>query len=185
MARRPLVFGLGVGGIITVIVLAMIAGAVSTAYTSSSTFCANCHEMTTRYVSWTRSTHAAVECMDCHAGVGLTGYIKAKLGGLQQAWQHNFGEIGNIVAHVEDPVCMKCHYFSKDPQYSHDPQFGNDRLFVPSKLHQAHFADADSICTACHVGMVHGSVVTGGVPIKQRVCDECHVRKKVYVEAKL
>lgn len=35
--------------------------------------------MTTRYVSWTRSTHAQVECMDCRSGVGLGGYLKAKV----------------------------------------------------------------------------------------------------------
>jgi len=185
MARRPLLLGLGVGGILVLVVLAALGLAAASAYTSTSTFCTNCHEMTTRYVSWTRSTHAQVECMDCHSGVGLGGYLKAKVNGVRQVVQHYFGRVGNIAVHVHDPVCLKCHYFSTDPHYVYLPDFQNDPLFVPDKLHRAHFEDEDSTCTTCHEGMVHGSVVTGGVSMDREVCETCHIRKKIYVEIDL
>ncbi len=185
MARRRLVFGLGIGALVAVLVVAVLSVAVANAYTSSSTFCANCHEMATRYVSWSRSGHEQVACMDCHAGVGVGGYLKAKVGGVRQVIQHYFGDVENIVAHVEDPVCLKCHYFSKDPQFSHDPQLLGDPIFTPTKLHRAHFGDEESTCTTCHQGMVHGSLKTGDAPMRRAVCEQCHARKKIYVELDL
>jgi len=169
---------------IILIVLAVVGiagGVAGSAYTSTSSFCTSCHEMSTRYVSWTRSTHNNVECMDCHSGVGLGGYINAKIGGARQMVQHYFGEIGNIQAVVEDPVCMKCHFFSKSPSFNADPAFHADPLYVADQLHLAHFKDEESTCTACHSGMVHGSL-EGGIPIKKEACDSCHQRKKVLAE---
>lgn len=182
MPRKPILFGLGIVGITVVLLVGVLGLGAATVYTSTSSFCNSCHEMSTQYVSWTRSSHAKVECIDCHAGVGIRGYVEAKIGGLRQAVKHYFGEVGKIVAHVDDPVCLECHYFSKDPAYQHDVMFKNDPLFVPDKLHRAHFIDKQTDCTTCHARLVHGSVVTGGVPIKKQVCEDCHTRKKIYVD---
>jgi nitrate/TMAO reductase-like tetraheme cytochrome c subunit len=159
----------------------LVGGVAGTAYTSSSTFCTSCHEMSTRYVSWTRSTHNQVECMDCHSGVGIGGYINAKIGGARQAFQHYFGEIGDIHAVVEDPVCMKCHFFSKTPGFVYDQVFHDNPLYVPDELHRVHFNDKESTCSNCHAGLVHGSL-EGGIPIQKETCVECHRSKKVLVE---
>lgn len=180
MARRFLAWGLGLG-LAVLAIAAALAVAAGSAYTSTSSFCTNCHEMSTRYVSWTRSTHARVDCMDCHSGVGLKGYVLAKIGGARQFLQHMRGNIGTITAVVEDPVCLKCHYFSKDPQYQYSVGFMSDPLYAPSKIHKQHFNDKDSTCTACHQGLVHGSLA-GGTPIEKQVCEDCHVRKKIYGE---
>ncbi len=167
--------------LIILLVVGVAGGVAGSAYTSTSSFCTSCHEMSTRYVSWTRSTHNKVECMDCHSGTGLGGYIKAKIGGARQMVQHYFGEIGNIHAVVEDPVCMKCHFFSKSSTFQADPAFGSDPLYIADALHRAHFSDPESTCTACHSGMVHGSL-EGGVAMKKEACDNCHRRKKVLAE---
>lgn len=158
----------------------IVAGSV---YTSTSSSCTNCHEMNTRYVSWTRSTHARVECMDCHSGVGWKGYVAAKVGGARRMLVHVTGHIGNIVAHVEDEVCLKCHFFSKEPFYQYPAEAINDPLIMPSDLHRLHFKDPDSTCMTCHQGLVHGSL-SGGIPIKKETCINCHQAKKIYTEIK-
>lgn len=175
--------GTGFWGLLLVVLVVAGAavGMTGSAYTSSSSFCTSCHEMSTRYISWTRSTHNQVECMDCHAGVGFKGYVQAKIGGARQAMQHFFGHIGDIHAKVADPVCMKCHFFSKDSQFVYEPIFGDKPLYVPDDLHRVHFKDQDSTCQICHTGLVHGSL-EGGVPIKRKICDDCHREKKILVE---
>ena len=182
MSRKPVLFGLGIVSIIVIVLIAVLVLGATTYYTSTSPFCVSCHEMTTQNASWTRSTHAGVECIDCHGGVGVKGYVEAKIGGLRQAVKHYFGEVGMIVAHVDDPVCMKCHYFSKNPGYQYDATYHNDPLFVPDKLHRSHFEDKETKCTTCHARLVHGSVVSGGASIQRQVCEDCHSRKKIYTE---
>jgi len=182
MSRKPVLFGLGIGGIAIVLLIGALSLGAATYYTSTSTFCNSCHEMSTQYVSWTRSTHEKVECIDCHAGVGIQGYVEAKIGGLRQAVKHYFGKVGKITAHVDDPVCLHCHYFSKDSGYQYEVAYQNNPLFVPDKFHRAHFMDKEANCTTCHARLVHGSVVTGGTPIRKQVCVDCHTRKKIYAE---
>lgn len=167
--------------LVVLVVLGVVGGVAGSAYTSSSSFCTSCHEMSTRYVSWTRSSHSKVECLDCHGGVGLSGYVNAKIGGARQMFQHYFGEIGNIHAVVEDPVCMKCHFFSKSPTFVADRAFQGNPLYIADKLHRAHFEDPDATCAGCHFGLVHGSL-EGGIPVRKQVCDDCHRQKKVLVE---
>ncbi len=176
--------GLLTAVLVLLVVLGVVGGVAGSAYTSSSTFCTSCHEMSTRYVSWTRSSHNSVECLDCHGGVGLSGYIKAKVGGARQMFQHYFGEIGDIHAVVEDAVCMKCHFFSKSPTFVADPAFGDNPMYVADKLHRTHFNDPDSTCVGCHFGLVHGSL-EGGIPVRKQVCDDCHRQKKVLVEVRV
>ena len=182
MVAKAVAGGVTLAIVVVLLVLVLgAAGVVGTAYTSSSSFCASCHEMTTRYVSWTRSTHADVECMDCHSGVGVMGYVNAKIGGVRQMWQHHFGTIGDIHVEVEDAVCLKCHFFSKAPDFVYEQGYQDDPLYVPDALHQVHFDDPDAACAGCHFGIVHGSL-TGGIPIDRSVCDDCHREKKVLVE---
>lgn len=185
MSRKPVLFGLGITGIIVIAVVVLLSVGATTYYTSTSAFCNNCHEMSTQNASWTRSTHTEVECIDCHGGVGVKGYVEAKIGGLRQAYQHFFGEVGTIVAHVDDPVCMTCHFFSKDPGYQYDAMLHNDPLFVPDKLHKAHFKDKQAKCTTCHARLVHGSVVSGGAEMQKQVCMDCHTKNKIYTEVVL
>ncbi len=172
-------------GVITVVLLVAAFVVVGgTIYTSSSSFCANCHEMSTRYVSWVRSTHSKSQCMDCHAGVGLGGYVQSKISGAKRLVKHFVGNIGNISITVEDEVCMKCHFLSKDPAFKYDDQSLDDPLTVPSEMHTKHFKDDDSTCNLCHAGIVHGSL-SGGIPIKKETCEDCHRKKKIYTEIDL
>jgi nitrate/TMAO reductase-like tetraheme cytochrome c subunit len=54
MSRKPVLFGLGIVGIIIVLLVGALGLGAATVYTSTSTFCNSCHEMSTQYASWTR-----------------------------------------------------------------------------------------------------------------------------------
>lgn len=151
-------------------------------YTSSSTFCASCHEMKTQYVSWTRSSHAQTECIACHSGVGIWDYINAKLAGSRKVFYHFVGYIPKIETTVEDAVCLRCHFMSKEAGYVYDT-LPPDPTLIPSALHLVHFKDDEATCDACHRGLVHGSL-SGGITVNTTGCESCHVRKKVYEKIK-
>jgi hypothetical protein len=57
-------------------------------YTDSNQFCGLlCHTvMKPEYVTYQRSPHARVRCVDCHIGSGTSWYIRSKLSGLRQVW---------------------------------------------------------------------------------------------------
>lgn len=57
-------------------------------YTDSNQFCGLlCHKvMKPEYVTYQRSPHARVNCVDCHIGSGTSWYIRSKLSGLRQVW---------------------------------------------------------------------------------------------------
>lgn len=167
-----------------VVLLGVVMMSAGSIYTSTSSSCGNCHEMNTRVVSWTRSTHAGIECMDCHAGVGWSGYVGAKLQGARRMFTHFLGNIGPITVHVEDAVCLECHFFSKDPNTQYDALSLQDPTLAPSRMHTRHFGDAESTCGTCHAGIVHGSL-SGGIPIKIATCEECHRRKKILAPIEL
>ena len=47
---------------------------------ASLAFCASCHPMETRFVSWQRSAHGTkATCLQCHSRPGSTGELKARL----------------------------------------------------------------------------------------------------------
>ncbi len=57
-------------------------------YTDSNRFCGLvCHRiMDPQYVAHEDSSHARVECAECHIGPGASWYVKSKLSGLQQVY---------------------------------------------------------------------------------------------------
>ncbi|HMK60420.1 MAG TPA: c(7)-type cytochrome triheme domain-containing protein [Dissulfurispiraceae bacterium] len=62
-------------------------------FTSDPRFCQYCHPNKgtgplTEFYTWKMSTHAAagVECLDCHGDPGVIGYMKAKMGGLNDVY---------------------------------------------------------------------------------------------------
>lgn len=169
--------GSGIAFILFVIAT-MTAG---TAYTSTSDSCVNCHEMSTQYMSWKRSTHESVSCMACHSGTGVKGYLAAKVGGARKLYKHatNQVDVGEIKADIADAVCLQCHYTTKERSHTYDKMLMNDPLLVPSELHRKHFGESDITCLSCHNGMVHGSI-SGNVKISKEGCIECHNKEKIY-----
>src|SRR5918994_7087221 len=85
MRSRAIWLALGVAGIVVALLGLAAWGAV--AYTARPDFCASCHLMQTRYVSWKRSPHyAAATCIQCHSEPGLIGEVKAHLNGTRYLW---------------------------------------------------------------------------------------------------
>jgi len=56
-------------------------------YSESSAFCGTtCHTMDPQYNRYQHSSHANVECVDCHVGSGFEYYVKSKVEGLRQLY---------------------------------------------------------------------------------------------------
>jgi nitrate/TMAO reductase-like tetraheme cytochrome c subunit len=75
-------------------------------------FCNSCHVMNDYYHSWQKSSHAQVNCLDCHLQPGFTGYVKGKINGLVQAMDCAVGRFGTKPnATILDASCLRseCH----------------------------------------------------------------------------
>jgi nitrate/TMAO reductase-like tetraheme cytochrome c subunit len=62
-----------------------IASYRGAAYMDSPTFCgASCHVMHPEYAAYQVSSHAHVDCVECHIGTGARSYFEAKVNGTKQ-----------------------------------------------------------------------------------------------------
>ena len=131
-------------------------------FTSSSYFCANCHEMSTQYVSWTRSTHKAVPCLECHSEPGFIGEIKAHINGSSDLFKHltKLYSRDEISLEIKDASCRICHKGIKEK----DEEFRN--------IHLNH-SKVKIDCIDCHAGLVHGDI-GGGFLYQKASCKHCH-----------
>lgn len=73
--------------------LSVVAAAVALSayqgyvYSESSAFCGTtCHTMDPQFKRYEHSSHANVECVDCHVGSGFNFYVKSKIEGLRQVY---------------------------------------------------------------------------------------------------
>jgi len=108
-------------------------------YTESNQFCGEiCHTiMEPEYVTYQKSPHARVACVDCHIGEGAKWYVKAKIDGLYQV----YAALANVYPKpIHTPItslrpaqdtCEKCHW----------PQVFTGNL---DRTHQRHLSDADN-----------------------------------------
>lgn len=131
-------------------------------YMSSSYFCANCHVMSTQYISWRRSLHSDVPCMKCHSEPGLVGDIKAHLLGSKRLFMHITGLYSRqeIIAEVKDASCQTCHKNINENE---------DRA---KNVHLAH-NKIKIDCVTCHAGLVHGDI-GGGFRYEEYIYRRCH-----------
>ncbi|MHC4154380.1 MAG: NapC/NirT family cytochrome c [Planctomycetota bacterium] len=152
------------------IVLMVIFSAVAIEVTSQPSFCNSCHIMNSSYDSWQVSTHAEVNCLDCHLQPGFAGYVKGKINGLAQAVDCIVGRVGTKPnATIIDSSCLRaeCHSTEELAQNSID--------YKGTKFaHQNHVAKVvggiEMSCGTCHShfeGNEHFGVDSG-------VCFSCH-----------
>jgi hypothetical protein len=161
--RTRLVWGLSLGA---VALTALSAAAL--VYTSRPEFCASCHIMQTRYVSWARSVHAPVtNCLSCHAEPGVVGEIVAHLNGARYLYVQALGGPETVIlrGEVADGTCAKCHPPGTLPQVA------------PNGVRIAHEAHVrvGLRCHDCHVGF-HDSLQEGVLESGFERCGECHAR---------
>ncbi|MFN4218433.1 MAG: cytochrome c3 family protein, partial [Candidatus Bipolaricaulia bacterium] len=162
MKRRWLVLAL-----IAIAILIWLAWAGARA-TDQPDFCASCHFMKPFYDNWASSSHARVNCIDCHYERGLAGYIAGKvrlLGEMMRYWVGAY----NVRPHsrVSDHNCLSCHeeqalktvtpYRKKIP-FSHTKHYGGAVRQI------------ELTCTTCHSQLVQGNHVA----VDENACLACH-----------
>jgi nitrate/TMAO reductase-like tetraheme cytochrome c subunit len=166
MARRHRVFGLGVG---LVIALGLVALAISVEVSSTPSFCGSCHVMTPYFESWKTSTHAEVPCVDCHIPPGVTAEFRKKYEAMSMVTRYFTGTYStNPWAEVDDQSCLRCH---------------EKRLLVAEELfegilfdHAPHLTQLRRgkrlRCTSCHSQIVQGSHIS----VTTSTCILCHFK---------
>jgi nitrate/TMAO reductase-like tetraheme cytochrome c subunit len=115
---RIILFGCGGVGFI---LLSAFGSYQTYHYSESTAFCGQvCHAaMNPEFVTYQRSAHARVDCVQCHVGAGAEYYIKAKINGTHQLIAYT---LDNYSRPIETPVknlrparetCEKCHWPEK------------------------------------------------------------------------
>jgi nitrate/TMAO reductase-like tetraheme cytochrome c subunit len=134
-------------------------------YMDTPQFCgAMCHMMKPEYVGHQDSTHASVECAECHIAPTAGGWIEAKMNGTRQLWEMITNtyprpipsalESRRLVPSKE--TCENCHWAEKltGTRLVVSPSYGTDEKNSSSYsvlmmlvggsqmkgIHQAHFA---------------------------------------------
>lgn len=117
--RRTGPFAIAAG--ISVAVFALLgagAGSLATVeYTESNEFCGEvCHSvMNPEATAYQHSSHARIDCVECHVGEGGDSYIRSKLSGVRQLWAMATGDISRPIPtpirnrRMSREMCESCH----------------------------------------------------------------------------
>ncbi len=162
MRRRWLVLAL-----IAVGILIWLAWAGARA-TDQPNFCASCHFMKPFYDNWASSSHARVNCIECHYEHGLSGYIAGKIRLLGEMLRYWVGAY-NMQPHsrVSDRNCLSCHdekalegvtLYRKKIPFSHTTHYGVSARGI------------ELTCTTCHSQLVQGDHLA----VDEGACKICH-----------
>lgn len=138
---------------LTVLFLALFfsLGAFGLEATSSSKFCASCHEMQPEYFTWKASSHSEVDCVTCHIEPGFKQTAKEKIGLITKAV--NRSDDQNIAPirmpdEIPDRTCESCHnVLQREFTVSGD-------IIIPHDKHK----EEDVTCIQCHSGVAHGEI---------------------------
>jgi nitrate/TMAO reductase-like tetraheme cytochrome c subunit len=178
------------GRILVVLVGIGVFSVAAVEVTGQPGFCNSCHIMNPYYDSWTKSSHAEVNCLNCHLQPGLTGYVKGKINGLAQLVDCVVGRVSTKPsATIVDASCLrsKCHAADKlttetfsctGIRFTHDKHINK----VVDGIHttcgtchnhfegNAHFGVDRNTCFTCHFLR---NDATGRRPVKTN-CRGCH-----------
>lgn len=172
------------------VVLLAIFSVVAVEVTSQPSFCNSCHIMNPFYKSWKASSHAEVNCLDCHLQPGFTGYIKGKINGLAQAVDCGVGRVGTKPsAAIVDRSCLRADCHSNQQLISKDLDYGTVKFSHRNHVDKIvggiriscgtchshfegpeHFRVNTQVCYTCHF---LGSGQAGG-RLVEVACSECH-----------
>ncbi len=176
-----------------IVLLLVCAGLFSVAMveaTGQPGFCHLCHIMGPYYDSWKQSTHAEVNCLECHLRPGLTGLVKGKINGLAQAVDCIVGRVGTKPsATIADVSCLRsqCHDTRKlagetldcsGVRFTHEKHIDKvvDGIRITcGTCHShfegdAHFSVNTNACFTCHFLDGHAK---SGRPVRAN-CRGCH-----------
>ena len=121
---RPIhrkIFGIFVVGSVVFLLITAVGSYQTYHYTESVQFCGQaCHvPMEPEFVTSQHSTHARVDCVECHVGSGAGAYLKTKISGMRQLYhviRQDFRRpirvsIGKLRPARE--TCEQCHWPQK------------------------------------------------------------------------
>jgi hypothetical protein len=163
---------------LTVAIVAVVGVAFYGAmeYTSDPDFCASCHLMETRHVTWKRDVHSeTTDCIVCHSEPGYLNEIKAHASATRYLWVLATGNSSGPILHGEAPdaACLDCHEEPGLPESVavSAPLTGGGHL----PAHGAHI-DRDVSCTSCHY-QPSFHVTAPEHPMSS--CVDCHAEKAI------
>lgn len=132
--------------------LGFVGGAI--AYTNNPSFCSLCHEMAPEHVTFEKSAHNQVTCVQCHIAPGNVEMVLHKVESLKEVYYHIVGPPDPIVQTVAvlDENCLQCHSDEREVSPNGD-------LIV---AHNDHIKEGIS-CITCHSGVAHAKVVERGI----------------------
>jgi nitrate/TMAO reductase-like tetraheme cytochrome c subunit len=167
--------------------------------TSSSEFCASCHEMKPEFYTLKASTHSEVDCVNCHIEPGAKNLAKSKAEGVIELYKKQtktYTAPIHMPKEIPDSACETCHnIFKRDVTPSGD-------LIIPHDKHK----NKEIKCTQCHSGVAHGKIadrkmtfqadygkwneLVGQETMKDmkwikpdmETCMDCHKARKVTIE---
>ncbi|NWQ39463.1 NapC/NirT family cytochrome c [Bacillus sp. EB106-08-02-XG196] len=119
--------------------------------TSSSEFCASCHEMKPEFYTWKASSHSEVDCVSCHIEPGLENLAKSKAEGVVELYKKTtktYTAPIRMPDEIPDSACETCHNVSaREVTPSGD-------LIIPHDKHKTEGVE----CIQCHSGTAHGKI---------------------------
>ncbi|KLO23981.1 MULTISPECIES: NapC/NirT family cytochrome c [unclassified Marinitoga] len=153
--------------LLIVIIIGGILLVITIEVTSTDAFCLSCHPYFKKEFYESPHGKADVSCADCHIPDDITGFTKAKLGGLKEAWIYfteghpenredwykNYKEHWEKIALEENlsvDTCLECHAEGEEKPYMEVEFYG-------MKIHEQLKVEEQGLsCFDCHYNFVHG-----------------------------
>ena len=129
--------------------------------TSRPSFCASCHEIKPLVTAWAVNPHKDVQCLDCHADPGLTGYVTRKIGGLRELYLHQTQSNPVLKASINVENCIQCHTGKRNYPNAKNISLSSGAL-APKVSHEG-VLKAQTSCLACHRTVAHGDLNKLGI----------------------
>lgn len=142
-------------------------------WTATPRFCGKtCHIMDTYYVSWEKSTHKQVACVECHIPPGMQSYVEAKLNGLGQVVDDLLNRTTmKPSASINDAACLRsgCHVRENLPELGQTEK-------RPYKFNHAKHLDFNYKGIPLHCSTCHSHVKgENHFEVNTNICVNCHL----------
>ena len=139
--------------IMVVIIIAYSAFMGVYHYTSTPEFCAKCHYVKPYVVSWKKTPHKDVNCLQCHEPSGPLGKLHSKSRGLNYYLMDKIGNFSNVfikAAYINETNCFICHI---DQNKYHPDMVKLDRV----DFDHLKSTKNDESCLNCHRDVGHST----------------------------
>ncbi len=152
------------------VVIGVAAVYLPVAMTSTPSFCQNCHLMKEPTALWEESTHANVNCVQCHVEPGILKTLEHKALSYKEIYFNFFGEgrMPEDIALPTNAACLQCHNLDRTVSPGGD-------IKIP---HREHVEMRNLKCADCHFNVVHTRRGTPGGAPPMDICYMCHDGKR-------